>query len=88
MTMTLTFRFDRETPIGDPGGGGIKGQRKTSLINLFIDFERVGEGTAVNWRYEVVDGELDFDTQAILKQTTGVIDTTLRNISGAKEYTE
>lgn len=81
MTMVLTFNFERETPApGDPGGGGgLKTQRKKSLLSLSIGLERVGEGTAVSWNYELVDGELDFDTQAIMKQTTEVIDITLKN---------
>ncbi|HEY9684280.1 MAG TPA: hypothetical protein V6C86_22060 [Oculatellaceae cyanobacterium] len=81
MTMVLTFNFERETPApGDPGGGGgLKTQRKKSLLSLSIGLERVGEGTAVSCNYELVDGELDFDTQAIMKQTTEVIDITLKN---------
>lgn len=85
LTMALTLNFEREgTPLSEPGGGS-KSQKKKSIVNLFIDLERVGEGTAVGWRYELVDGELDFDTQAIMKQTTEVIDSTLKSVSGAKE---
>ena len=85
LTMVLTLNFEREgTPLSEPGGGS-KSQKKKSIVNLLIDLERVGEGTAVSWRYELVDGELDFDTQAVVKETTEVIGVCLKNASDAKE---